>query len=67
MNSRGGPFLSFTRPENDINYSSEKVKGSADVENIGPLTWRPLKNRENIRVLSIINNWLYGWFTSGVK
>lgn len=34
--SRLGPFLSFTRPENEINQSSEKIEGTTDVENVSP-------------------------------
>lgn len=36
------PFLSFTRPENEINYPTENIKRSADVENIGPFAGRSL-------------------------
>ncbi len=37
-----GPFLSLARPENEINHRPQNIKRSADVENVGPFTRRPL-------------------------
>lgn len=38
-----GPFLPFTRSKNEVNDGPKDVKGSANVENNGPLTCRALK------------------------
>ena len=40
------PFLSFTRPENEIKYPTENIKRSADVENIGPFAGRSLFSKK---------------------
>lgn len=49
------PFLSFTRPENEINYPTENIKRSADVENIGPFAGRSLFLKKNKKKHQQIN------------